>query len=155
MIKRFYRNKQLLKKYSGLTNNSGEKTDGGLYSIFKAKNGYLFLIKENNVSDENGNYHVLGHRKNVGYLNWHVCFSPEQTYLLLCDISLDPQYRNIGIGSYLIKQLEHKAIKNKCEYITGDLSIVDEETERDKNLRDNFYIKNGYNISGRKIIEYL
>ena len=155
MIKRYISNRALIKEYNSLQNDLSETSEQSHYSLFKAKNKHLFMIEDRTLDDKSGMYRVKMTGAYVGTLKWFVSCTDEHTYLELCDIVLGPKYRNIGIGTYLIQQLEITASKHNCEYITGFLSGVDEATERDTSLRNNFYTRNGYVISNSKVTKHL
>ena len=73
----------------------------------------------------------------------------------LSDIFLEEKYRNTGIGTKAIALFEGRAKEYGAHYIEGELSSVDERTEKDTELRNQFYIKRGYEIKKSKVYKPL
>ena len=102
-----------------------------------------------------GKYTVLTRRKKfAGYLKYVFRYDKEPPYMLLADICFEPKSRTIGLGSRLIRLFEENAKSLGAVRIEGELSDVDGE-EGNKALRNNFYIKRGYEIVDDQIIKNL
>ena len=59
--------------------------------------------------------------------------------------------KGIGNGTILLDSLINLAEENKIEEIIGDLSMVDEQDETNKQRRDQLYKKFGFEINNAKI----
>ncbi|MDQ0362107.1 hypothetical protein [Breznakia pachnodae] len=73
----------------------------------------------------------------------------EADYIEIVDIVLSN--RNIGIGSHIMKLCKDIAVEYGFNYIWGSLSMVDEQDTNNKERRNHFYDKHGFQITGTKI----
>jgi len=68
----------------------------------------------------------------------------ENNIILLCDIQMSLNFRNRGIGTFMLDVLKHIATKNKIKKITGHLSYSDMNDHGDR--LQHFYTKNVFLI---------
>lgn len=147
------RNKKLVQEFSNISPNRNSNGDLIETELVKAKDENMYIILHIQFSNEDG---TLSHRgkyeiqnnkcKKIGELKYAFHEDDKPQYMKLCDIIFDEKYRNIGLGSIVINLFELRAKSYGAHYIDGELSSIDEETLKDKELRNNFYIKRGYKI---------
>lgn len=147
------RNKKLVREFSNILPNRNSNGDLFETELVKAKDENMYIILHIQFSNEDG---TLSHRgkyeiqnnkcKKIGELKYVLFITSNPPYMKLCDVIFDEKYRNIGLGSIVINLFELRAKSYGTRYIDGELSSTDEETLEDKELRDNFYIKRGYEI---------
>lgn len=147
------RNKKLIKKFSEKKSYCNFDRDLIENKLVKAKDKNMYVIVHVQFSNEDGSlshrgkYRILNNRcKDIGYLNYVFYENSNPKYMILGDIHLDNEYRNIGLGSTTLKLFEDRAKSYGADHIVGDLSSVDEGTPEDKKLRNIFYVKRGYEI---------
>lgn len=151
-------NKRLIKHYNK-EKESGNSVDKVLV---KAKDNNVYINEhfkypdDYDVLSKGGKCYIIDNRKrDVGILKY--MYKPKSincpAHMLLCDINI--KRKNIGLGSIVIKIFEKRAVEIGAQYITGELSNIDELNEENKQLRNAFYIKHGYTIKDRKITKEL
>lgn len=160
MLINYFRNKTMKKLYN--ENSCGFTTDGSYVEdvLVKAKNGNMFIIRHTQYADKNkelttlGIYRIFNNKnKPIGYLKY--TFNDRDKtdiYMHLGDIYFEFLYRNIGLGSKVLALFEERAKCYGAQYITGDLSDVDEKTQQEQVLRDEFYRRAGYKTNDLKSI---
>ena len=147
------RNKKLIKAFSDDLSNKDHEGNLIEQRLVKAKDENMYIVlhiqfgNEDGTLSHRGKYEIQNNKcKKIGELKYAFYEDDEQQYMKLCDIIFNEKYRNIGLGSIVINLFELKAKTYGAYYIDGELSSTDEETLEDKELRDNFYIKRGYEI---------
>ncbi len=96
-----------------------------------------------------GKYRLINNKNHsIGHINYII--KTFDNGAILCDIIVDDKYRKRGLATKLINLFENSCINHKIEYITGELSTNDEQSDN-KQARDNFYLHRGYTISNGKI----
>ena len=151
-------NKRLIKHHNK------EKESGNAVDkvIVKAKDNNVYIIEhfkypdDYDVLSKGGKCYIIDNRmRDVCILKY--MYKPKSinysAHMLLCDINI--KRKNIGLGSIVIKIFEKRVVEIGAQYITGELSSIDELTEENKQLRKAFYIKHGYTIKDRKITKEL
>lgn len=155
-----FRNKKMNKQYG--ENSCGFTSDGSYIEniLVKAKDKNIYLIRHIQYANENqkltnlGTYKVFNNKdKSIGYLKYVFNDKDENNiHMILCDIYFDFSYRNIGLGSKILNLFEKRAECYGAQYITGELSDVDEQTPYEEVHRNEFYRRNGYEIINFKKI---
>lgn len=91
-----------------------------------------------------GNYISVTAKNKKGVLSRMVCvYKEDDNAIYICDIRMETQYRNKGIGSRMMERLIDYAKNNNIKKITGSLSKVDNEH---KERLFHYYKKFGYEI---------
>lgn len=93
---------------------------------------YVYAQKGQNLDDVMGVCEFAVH-KSTRDENKKVCF--------LKTLEVEREYLGHGIGSYLLKAMENIALKNGANDVTVKLP-------NDSAALSNFYVKNGYGVSG-------
>lgn len=129
--------------------------------IEDTKNSYFIITVENE-------YNLRGLLSSInlyGYILEQYKEYPTQVMRLNTDIIYDSSYNciqgihiidfvgesNKGYGSKIMNSLFDYIRPLNANYITGELSAVDEFDLNNKYLRDHFYQKFGFEITGKKI----
>lgn len=113
----------------------------------KDKLNYLWTVKIYADEDDTqlvSNYFVFltyppkdSNEGSIGFAGYSI--NKKTGIARLEDIEIEPKYRDIGIGSELLAEVEKSAVKNGVSYIYGDIVELD-EGEYSKN--EHFYKKN-------------
>lgn len=94
------------------------------------KKDFLYELHENPFSNF---YVVKDNEKIYGYIIFWITFETST----LCKIAIENSKKNMGLGTFLLKNAENILIKNKVESMSLEV--------RESNLRAiNFYKKNGF-----------
>lgn len=115
-------------------------------------------IEEKNIfSHQSGTISFIAEQGEIGSIDYAIHYPPasineNEPYVEIVDIP-GKQYINEGIRSEAIKYLEEISISKNIRKLTGMLSSVDLDDHKERLLH--FYTKNGFTISGARIIKHL
>ncbi|MGB4610319.1 MAG: GNAT family N-acetyltransferase [Saccharofermentanales bacterium] len=116
-------------------------TKGSIVYVAEDKNKTLCYVTDDS---KELSLFIANSFNRCGYL----CYQDIQNTkdIKLVDIVIDKSHRNIGRGSILMNSLIKITEQKEKTKIIGALSPIDEEDEKDKNLRDGFYRKHGFSF---------
>lgn len=115
-------------------------------------------IEEKNIfSQQSGTISFIAEQGEIGTLDYAIHYPPSslnenEPFIEIVDIP-GKQCINEGIRSEAIKYLEEIAVSKNIRKLTGMLSSVDLDDHKERLLY--FYTKNGFIISGTRIIKHL
>lgn len=129
--------------------------------IEDTENSYFIITVEN----EDNLQGLLSNVNLYGYILEHYKEYPTRVMQLNADIIYNRRYNciqgihiidfvgesNKGYGSKIMNSLLEYIKPLNANYITGELSTVDEVDLNNKSLRDHFYQKFGFRITGKNI----
>ncbi len=100
------------------------------------------------INPTNGNFFVLNtsynkSKRTPGWLH----FSCKDDSMILEDLFIDPDNRNVGLGSSIIKTAEEIVARHGIKNVKGWVSIEDCYDEFSKNAVETFFKNNKYSIS--------
>ena len=153
MLLNKFRNKKIIKKFTDVTPSKNHEGDLIEIELVKGKDENMYVVIHKQFSNEDGSLSTRGkyviqnnNYKKIGYLKYTFFENNDPPYMKLNDIFIGEKSRNNGLGSLVLNMFEKRAKAYGALYIDGSFSSVDEGFLEDKELRNNFYIKRGYEI---------